>query len=114
LRWQSQITAWEPPSRFVDEQRRGPYRLWVHEHAFVERDGGTRRFGSGALCRSRRWLLDALFVRRDLKRIFSFRQQGVELPQGCKRSAELVRDGRNEVRLQACDLQFTRIARETK
>ncbi|HZA25273.1 MAG TPA: SRPBCC family protein, partial [Dehalococcoidia bacterium] len=31
LRWQSQITVWEPPHRFVDQQRRGPYRLWVHE-----------------------------------------------------------------------------------
>ena len=24
LRWQSEITAWEPPHRFVDEERRGP------------------------------------------------------------------------------------------
>ena len=23
IRWQSEITAWEPPYRFVDEQRRG-------------------------------------------------------------------------------------------
>ena len=41
MRWQSEITVWEPPHRFVDEQRRGPYRLWRHEHDFVERDGGT-------------------------------------------------------------------------
>ncbi len=41
MRWQSEIIAWEPPHRFVDEQRRGPYRLWRHEHEFVERDGGT-------------------------------------------------------------------------
>ena len=41
VRWRSEITAWEPPTRFVDEQRSGPYRLWIHEHIFTERDGGT-------------------------------------------------------------------------
>ena len=41
IRWRSEITAWEPPFRFVDEQRRGPYRLWIHEHRFDERDGRT-------------------------------------------------------------------------
>jgi len=41
LRWQSEITVWEPQRRFVDEQRRGPYRLWLHEHTFELRDGGT-------------------------------------------------------------------------
>lgn len=41
VRWQTEITAWEPPFRFVDEQRRGPYQLWVHEHVFEDRPGGT-------------------------------------------------------------------------
>ena len=25
IRWQSAITAWEPPRRFIDRQTRGPY-----------------------------------------------------------------------------------------
>lgn len=74
LRWQSEITAWEPPHRFVDEQRRGPYRLWRHEHTFEERDGGTL---ARDIVHYRVWggsLIDRLFVRRDVAAIFRFRQ----------------------------------------
>ncbi len=45
IRWQSEITVWQPPFRFVDRQRRGPYRLWVHTHRFEslsERHAGHR------------------------------------------------------------------------
>lgn len=41
LRWQSEITVWDAPHRFVDEQRRRPYRFWSHEHRFEERNDGT-------------------------------------------------------------------------
>jgi ligand-binding SRPBCC domain-containing protein len=36
LRRQARITDWEPPVGFVDEQVRGPYRLWRYTHRFYE------------------------------------------------------------------------------
>ena len=78
--WRTRIEQWEPPRRFVDVQLSGPYRLWHHTHSF-ERDG------EGTLMRDRvryalpLWPLGELahlaLVRRDLERIFSFRQQRI-------------------------------------
>jgi ligand-binding SRPBCC domain-containing protein len=75
LRWRSEITAWEPPARFVDEQRRGPYRRWVHEHQFQEQDGGTRVTDAVRYAVWGGRLAEALFVRPDLERIFAFRRE---------------------------------------
>lgn len=77
LRWQSEITAWEPPVRFVDEQRRGPYRAWIHEHTFEERDGGTlaRDMVQYDVIGGR--LVNRLFVGRDVGKIFEFRAQAL-------------------------------------
>ena len=73
FRWQSEITVWEPPYCFVDEQRRGPYRLWIHEHRFEETFGGTNCKDIVRYSVPGGWLVDRLFVRRDVKRIFAFR-----------------------------------------
>ena len=78
IRWRSEITAWQPPFFFIDEQRKGPYRLWHHEHRFEPRDGGTlvtdhvdyRVIGGR--------LVNRFFVRRDLDRIFAFRHAAME------------------------------------
>ncbi len=78
LRWRSEITAWEPPHRFVDEQVIGPYRSWVHEHRFdiEERPGRepvviasdeVRYEAPGGS------LVERLLVAPDLKRIFRYR-----------------------------------------
>lgn len=75
LRWQSEITAWEPPGRFVDEQRRGPYRAWIHEHTFAEHDGGTEVGDSVKYAVIGGWVIDRLFVRRDVRQIFAYRER---------------------------------------
>ena len=77
LPWQSEITAWEPPHRFVDEQRRGPYRLWVHEHLFREQDGGTEIVDRVRYAVPGGRLIERLFVDRDLARIFDYRQERI-------------------------------------
>jgi ligand-binding SRPBCC domain-containing protein len=38
----SRITAMTPPTGFADEQVRGPFAWFRHEHRFTEVDGGTR------------------------------------------------------------------------
>jgi ligand-binding SRPBCC domain-containing protein len=41
VRWLSEITTVQKHRSFVDEQRKGPYKLWHHEHHFKAIDGGT-------------------------------------------------------------------------
>jgi ligand-binding SRPBCC domain-containing protein len=79
LSWRACITDWEPPLGFVDEQARGPYRLWRHAHRFYDGGRGTviedtvryrlpfEPFGD---------LVHPL-VRLQLRRIFRFRQSAV-------------------------------------
>jgi ligand-binding SRPBCC domain-containing protein len=73
VRWQTEITVWEPPLRFVDEQRRGPYRKWIHEHTFAECAGGTEMRDFVRYAVPGGWLVNYLFVRRDVRKIFEYR-----------------------------------------
>lgn len=77
LRWESAITAWEPPIRFVDLQIRGPYRWWHHEHRFEDLDDSTRVFDEVEYACHGGRLVHSLFVKRDLGRIFAYRQQSL-------------------------------------
>lgn len=81
MKWVSAITAYDPPRMFVDEQVKGPYRRWRHEHRFRAVDGGTEvtdtvRYALpfGPIGR----LADTLLVRHQLKSIFDHRERILE------------------------------------
>jgi ligand-binding SRPBCC domain-containing protein len=80
VRWLTQITHVRPGELFIDEQRIGPYRLWIHEHRFRPVADGvhmtdhvTYALPFGPLGD----LVHALFVRRRLEEIFDFRRRKV-------------------------------------
>jgi ligand-binding SRPBCC domain-containing protein len=76
IRWTSRIDVWEPGVRFVDRQIVGPYRWWNHEHRFEAVAGGTRVIDHIAYVPRFSWFTGQ-FVRRDLERIFAFRQHAL-------------------------------------
>jgi ligand-binding SRPBCC domain-containing protein len=81
VQWRTRIEVWEPPVRFVDVQVRGPYAAWEHTHSFepdgeravVIRDRVRYALPLGPFGR----LAHAAIVKRDLERIFDYRQQAV-------------------------------------
>ena len=91
FRWVSLISVWEPPARFVDEQVRGPYKQWIHEHRFEEKDrAGSATIGTPGsrvtITRDRvhyRLPFEPLgdlalpIVRMQLARIFAYRARAV-------------------------------------
>lgn len=79
IRWTTRITAWEPPRRFVDEQVRGPYRVWRHEHSFEPLEGGTLMTDRVEYAHLGGPLLERLLVRPDVERIFRWRRSRLEV-----------------------------------
>ncbi|MCA9508376.1 MAG: SRPBCC family protein [Myxococcales bacterium] len=80
IEWVTQITHVKIFDYFIDEQRFGPYKFWHHEHRFQESSDGTRiidrihyQLPFGPLGNLMNWLK----VRRDLEKIFDYRQQKI-------------------------------------
>lgn len=71
--WKTRIDVWEPGVRFVDRQLFGPYVWWRHEHRFEPAAHGTRVIDHVEYVPRARWLSTPL-VRRDVERIFAYRQ----------------------------------------
>jgi len=73
LPWTSRIDVWEPGRRFVDRQIAGPYLWWRHEHRFETVGGATRVIDEVEYLPRAAWMT-ACMVRRDVERIFRYRQ----------------------------------------
>ncbi len=87
LNWCTEITHVRELHYFIDEQRKGPYKMWHHEHHFKEAPGGVDMidilhydigkgiFGSVA---------GKLFVHKKVKQIFEYRRKKLETMFGNK------------------------------
>jgi len=81
LNWISEIKTIRDENYFVDEQRKGPYKMWHHEHHFKEVEGGVEMtdiisylMPYGIIGKLAHWL----FIRRKLKSIFDYRFRKAE------------------------------------
>lgn len=72
--WKTRIDVWEPGVRFVDRQVNGPYLWWNHEHRFEPISSGTRVVDHVEFMPRFRWVTGR-FVRREVERIFEYRQE---------------------------------------
>ncbi len=78
MRWVTEITEVKEQVFFIDEQRKGPYRVWHHEHHFKSVEGGVLMtdklmydIGMGPLG----WLAGKIWVDRQVVTIFDYRRK---------------------------------------
>ena len=76
LYWITEIKDVTPPAYFMDEQRKGPFSIWQHQHFFKAIEGGVEmtdivlyKAPFGVLGE----LANVLFIKRQLRNIFAFR-----------------------------------------
>lgn len=81
ITWCTEITHIQDHEFFVDEQRKGPYNIWHHEHHFREVPGGVLmtdilHYDIGKSIFG--WIAGKLFVHKKVNEIFQFRYKTLE------------------------------------
>ena len=81
LYWTTEIKEVTPPAYFMDEQRKGPFSIWQHQHFFKAIEGGVEMTDI-VLYKNPLGLLgelaNVLFIKRQLRNIFAFRFRKME------------------------------------
>lgn len=80
-RWVTEITHVQEGEFFVDEQRFGPYRFWHHKHRIAPVEGGVQMHDIVDYALPLGFLgtlAHAIFVKRQLRNIFQFRESALE------------------------------------
>lgn len=77
LKWKTIITEYEPPYKFVDVQKKGPYKKWIHTHTFEAIEDKTKitdnvdyEIPAGILGS----ILNNIYIGKTLNAIFNFRE----------------------------------------
>ncbi|MEZ7956388.1 MAG: SRPBCC family protein [Rubritalea sp.] len=80
MNWVTEIKQVKERHFFVDDQRSGPYKIWHHRHTFTETENGVLMQDQihyllpfGMIGK----IVHALFVKAQLKRIFSYRTEAL-------------------------------------
>lgn len=76
--WKTLITSYDPPYSFVDEQIKGPYALWHHQHHFKLVDQGVQMTDTVNYCIPFKIfgeLARKLYVESQLEMIFNYREK---------------------------------------
>lgn len=80
VKWRTEISVWNPPDSFVDQQLKGPYKQWVHRHTFTELEPNKTLIEDDVRYRLPLEPLGDIvhfLVRRELDYIFDYRKKAV-------------------------------------
>ena len=78
IQWITKITSVKKKKSFIDQQNRGPYKKWIHEHKLEETPQGIIMHDTikyippfGIIGRIANWI----FIKRRVIKIFDYREQ---------------------------------------
>jgi ligand-binding SRPBCC domain-containing protein len=79
--WVSEITHIREKEYFVDEQRKGPYTMWHHEHFIEPVPGGVRMTDLVSYIPPAGFIgniVNSLVIEGELKKIFDYREKALK------------------------------------